>query len=827
VKTDQLSSSKETNKNRTFVLWQFFLLLILLSIKSFSQAGPFVVGAVEKTRVGICAGQSCVINGTIYFYYGKEGGIALKTIPANSLDGTINQNLDGNSLTNGWVDRGLVLENGPANSGQELISWPGVWYDGGTVHLVFEGGCSNCPYGGNIWYATSTGTDPVTGKTVGYHFTRQYTGPTNDGPILKHSEINDCDFDRVDVGNPKIFEENNTWYLFFHGAKSASCTSEPLFLNIGLAYGPNLKSLQKYYGNPIISNITALNGWETHCVGVGNVVKRNGLYYMIYEAIRCPSDWAFTWNLGTTNCGIGWGLACSPNLFKWSRYSNNPIALSETNTAWNNDCPVIITYSNSVDYVHSRCEGQQVNYCSYTNNVCTAGSNCVDWACYWDVTAGGFGTYRRQVNFSATNFVLEAENASHYYGSQYMEGGVTGWECVKSGCWATIPLTYGPYTSSIPTGENVATFVFKGPTNTGYVTITTPVAKLDICTDMGATVLAERIITPYDYYYWSDYIYVKVPYTLKTASANLEFRVTPLLQCDMKVDKIYSTNCYHYTFEAEAPNSENSNASGYLFHGASLEEPNAITTNCGEGDQDGDHGWGGVNFGGSGVLCSGPKTLLIPTGNNVAAFKIAIDNNSGTENILTLQVLAGTQVIATRIVRREEFKAPMAYQYFPVLFTNSSNTNQLQFRTTITGVSGVCEDKVIVYRNDNPVFSMVGKRIAESEFQGDIPAEFCQNKILPFTQNDFQITRNEARGLSYRFNLMESSLLSISVFSCMGKLVSEINLGEKPAGCISGTFLFDGKPTGMYLVKAKIGSNTICKKLMLWNYSVRSAASLK
>ncbi len=109
--------------------------------------------------------------------------------------------------------------------------------------------------------------------------------------------------------------------------------------------------------------------------------------------------------------------------------------------------------------------------------------------------------------------------------------------------------------------------------------------------------------------------------------------------------------------------------------------------------------------GGPGVpsnhMIYGPYTTGVPTGNRVAAFRMALDvpsNPSPDDQIVVIDVYNATagQLLASEIIQRKRWALPLTYQTFELPFTLSAGQvgHMLEFRVYYIGHSYILVDKV-------------------------------------------------------------------------------------------------------------------------------------
>lgn len=100
----------------------------------------------------------------------------------------------------------------------------------------------------------------------------------------------------------------------------------------------------------------------------------------------------------------------------------------------------------------------------------------------------------------------------------------------------------------------------------------------------------------------------------------------------------------------------------------------------------------------AGFMCYGPYTSAVPAGQNVATFRLLVDNTTADNlKVVTVDVFDATsgRVLAQREVRRRELSTPFGYQEFAVAFTSQAG-HLLEFRTFWHDSSYVRQDRVVV-----------------------------------------------------------------------------------------------------------------------------------
>jgi len=219
-----------------------------------------------------------------------------------------------------WTNDGMVLDVGhtTAQSATNALNWddrlasfPGVWEDGGTWYLVYEGAAENIDFSpGDIGLATSTD---------GTHFIK-----SSKNPILRHDPNS---WERVNIGTPSLYKENGVWYLFYHGFDGNVC-------QIGVASGVSLTNLTKSPSNPIVPVALRKDTWDIGTIGRRSCIAREGLfYYFAFEGSTAQPYETAKWSSG---------FARSTNLVSgWTKYAGNPV-IPQTPGGFGNDGPELL-----------------------------------------------------------------------------------------------------------------------------------------------------------------------------------------------------------------------------------------------------------------------------------------------------------------------------------------------------------------------------------------------------------------------------------------------------------------------------------------------------
>jgi beta-xylosidase len=215
-----------------------------------------------------------------------------------------------------WTDDGMVLDVGPPGAWDDRIaSYPGIWKDGDTWYLVYEGAAENIGFSpGEIGLATSKD-----GKSFVKH-------PNN--PVLRRDARAES-FERVNIGTPSLYREDGTWYLFYHGYDGNVC-------QIAVASGGDLTKLKKSSANPIIPVTAGDAAWDTGTTGKrSSIVKDGEYYYLAFEGSTLPPFPTARWSSG---------LARTKKLTdRWTKLPSNPMLLP-TGGSFGHDGPELLKH---------------------------------------------------------------------------------------------------------------------------------------------------------------------------------------------------------------------------------------------------------------------------------------------------------------------------------------------------------------------------------------------------------------------------------------------------------------------------------------------------
>lgn len=235
-------------------------------------------------------------------------------------------------------------------------------------------------------------------------------------------------------------------------------------------------------------------------------------------------------------------------------------------------------------------------------------------------------------------------------------------------------LSYGPYTTSLPPGVYSADFRLLVDNNSFD---DTDVVTIDVVSDFGETVLAQRTITRNEFNEAGVYQNFRLDFVNTTGEA-LEFRTywhgTSYVNLD-RVDVTATPTTLEQEYEAETD----------LFH------------QIGRADAD---GWStSVDLDDEGFLAFGPYTSALTEGMHVALFRLLLDNVTADDlDVVTIDVAAdaGQTILAERTLTRSDFDTAFDYQSFALPFINSSG-QELEYRVYSHDTSYVRFDNVRVY----------------------------------------------------------------------------------------------------------------------------------
>ncbi len=302
---------------RTFLQ---IIVAVLLALQS--QAGPTLTDFWNGKALWVKDADKIGTNFGFHFISVLRGGTDIQAYYIHNYpatDGRIKMAIGRARGRDGlhWTDDGMVLDVGHPTNGitrgwdDRITSFPGIWRDGNTWYLVYEGAAEDIPFSpGDIGLATSRD---------GTHFVKY-----SNNPILRH---NPTGWERVNIGTPSLFKENGVWYLFYHGYDGNVC-------QIGVASGVNLTNLTKSTANPILPVTPNAAAWDSGTTGHrSGIVKEGAYYYFAFEG-STPQPYASAkWSSG---------LARSTNLLSnWTKFPGNPI-ITQTPGGMGYDGPELV-----------------------------------------------------------------------------------------------------------------------------------------------------------------------------------------------------------------------------------------------------------------------------------------------------------------------------------------------------------------------------------------------------------------------------------------------------------------------------------------------------
>jgi predicted GH43/DUF377 family glycosyl hydrolase len=304
-------------RSKSFVLFVSFLILVLVmapgsmvfASDSYYNADPQSLFANEcyekEDTVNNQIGYSFKMHFMDFYDAGSE---KWAYYIVNKADGDLAigraRTTNGTSFTND----GIVLDTAGSGWDDRLASFPGIWKDGSTYYLVYEGADHSGAWTGSVGLATSTN---------GTSFTKQ-------GRILDGNQASN--WESVNIGTPDLYKVGGTWYLTYHGYNGTDC-------QVGLATGSSLTGLSKYGSNPIIA--TTGSGPDSGTIGRRDVVYFNGNYYMVYEISTDQPYGSAKWSHA---------YARSSDMTNWSKLSQNNL-IPQTNNKFGNDGPCFLNLS--------------------------------------------------------------------------------------------------------------------------------------------------------------------------------------------------------------------------------------------------------------------------------------------------------------------------------------------------------------------------------------------------------------------------------------------------------------------------------------------------
>ncbi len=386
--------------------------------------------------------STVTLNGTIYAYYIKYDSTTPSCLDASRSAGGVGlaTSTDGVNFT----DQGFVLKAGPSGTWDcDYASFPGIWVDNGTFYMAYEGSGSSPQ---NVGLAISSD---------GVHFTKM-------GTIISHQTSG---WEKDGIGTPSIYNENGTWYVFYHGYNAANKS-----VQIGVATGSTIYGLARYNGNPVITTVPGT--WQAGTAGHRSIQKNGGAYYMVYEGSEAPPYNTAKWASG---------IAASTDLLHWVPYAQN--ALLPQSQGFGNDGPTFLSVGGA-NYIYYRSGGA-------TRRAMFATDTFGGYDLSWGMQSAGIG---------------------HVTGRLEADGG-----------WSTNVndphdyVQYGPYSTAIPVGDNIATWKVMLDNTTADNGLVFRLEAVDATT--GGTILTQRDIRRLEFKQPNRYEYISLPFTLDPSRA--------------------------------------------------------------------------------------------------------------------------------------------------------------------------------------------------------------------------------------------------------------------------------------------------------------------
>lgn len=273
----------------------------------------------------------------------------------------------------------------------------------------------------------------------------------------------------------------------------------------------------------------------------------------------------------------------------------------------------------------------------------------------------------------------EAED-SPYHQVGYADG--DGW--AASAATADGLMTYGPYMTNTPVGDNVA--VWKLTRATSSLPASQPVVVLSVFDSNQMDILASRTITLADWPVASRTEYFTVPFNLPASRKGhyLEFYTRYVPSTYVKLDRIGLALPTPLGAQAGVATTSWEAEDASLGH----------TTGFAEGD-----GWAGGTSSAAGYLTYGPYVSTLAAGERTALWTMRIDSNVGDEQpIVRLEVYDATQgdVITDRTLTRQAWALTGQHQTFGAPFTLEAARagHAIEFRTYFWPRAAVRVDKV-------------------------------------------------------------------------------------------------------------------------------------
>jgi len=284
---------------------------------------------------------------------------------------------------------------------------------------------------------------------------------------------------------------------------------------------------------------------------------------------------------------------------------------------------------------------------------CSGGTNPADGGS----TSGAIATYQ-----------AEAVGMGHLTGFQTS----SGWRAVTN-CAHDTYLTFGPYATTLPTGNLTARFWLSVDNNTAD---NVNIARIEVNDATTSTVLAQQTITRQQWTQANIYRPFNLAFTNPGGGHMLEFRVFYYWYSQLDHDKTEILSNVLATYQG-------SSGFGHLCGSAIANDDWRVTVasnNC----------W----------MAYGPYVTTLPAGALKARFWLRVDNNTADDkDICKIDVwdaTAGTRLAGQMTISRKDWTQAGVYQAFDLNFTNPGGGHMIEFRTYYIWYSQLDLDKVQV-----------------------------------------------------------------------------------------------------------------------------------
>jgi len=300
----------------------------------------------------------------------------------------------------------------------------------------------------------------------------------------------------------------------------------------------------------------------------------------------------------------------------------------------------------------------------YNPSGCTSTPPCSSGSCSGGSTPAGGGSTPGAI----ATYQAEGGSAYHVTGFQTSNG----WRATVN-CTHDTYLTFGPYATNIPTGNQTARFWLSVDNNTAD---NNPIARIEVNDATTGTVLAQQLLTRQQWTQTNIYRPFDLAFNNAVAGHQLEFRVYYVWYSQLDHDK---TEILGNTVAVY----QGSSAFGHLCGSAIANNDWRVTvasSNC----------W----------MAYGPYDTTLPAGALKARFWLRVDNNTADDkNICKIDVwdaTASTRLAGQMTISRKDWSQAGVYQAFDLNFTNPGGAHMIEFRTYYIWYSQLDLDRVEV-----------------------------------------------------------------------------------------------------------------------------------